>query len=123
LFDNNELFVGLFEDNLIETDPLFVDPSNGDYSLQAGSPAIDAGSSTLYALGVFADFAGTLRVQDDPDTADTGVARIGPVIDMGAFEFNVNSGVAECPADQNFDGQLTPADFTAWVINFNAGCD
>ncbi|MEO1584978.1 MAG: immunoglobulin domain-containing protein [Planctomycetota bacterium] len=29
---------------------------------------------------------------------------------------------AECPADQNFDGMLTPADFTAWVLNYNAGC-
>ncbi|MEO1716608.1 MAG: FG-GAP-like repeat-containing protein [Planctomycetota bacterium] len=27
-----------------------------------------------------------------------------------------------CPADQNFDGTLTPADFNAWVLNFNSGC-
>lgn len=27
-----------------------------------------------------------------------------------------------CPADQNFDGTLTPADFTAWIFNYNTGC-
>ena len=27
-----------------------------------------------------------------------------------------------CPADQNFDGVLSPADFNAWVLNFNTGC-
>ncbi|MEL6796580.1 MAG: right-handed parallel beta-helix repeat-containing protein, partial [Planctomycetota bacterium] len=92
LFDNAETVSGEFQNNLLETDPLFVDRSNGDYRLQAGSPVIDAGSSTLYDFGVFGDFAGNPRVQDDPDTADTGIARTGPVVDMGAFEFNVNSG-------------------------------
>ncbi|MEL6797993.1 MAG: hypothetical protein AAFO89_14380, partial [Planctomycetota bacterium] len=27
-----------------------------------------------------------------------------------------------CPADQNFDGVVTPADFNAWVLNYNSGC-
>ena len=27
-----------------------------------------------------------------------------------------------CPADVNQDGVLSPADFSAWVANFNAGC-
>ncbi|MCA9271838.1 MAG: hypothetical protein KDA31_02210 [Phycisphaerales bacterium] len=27
-----------------------------------------------------------------------------------------------CPADQNGDGMLSPADFSAWVGNYNAGC-
>ncbi|MEO1536077.1 MAG: GC-type dockerin domain-anchored protein, partial [Planctomycetota bacterium] len=26
-------------------------------------------------------------------------------------------------ADQNGDGNVTPGDFNAWVLNFNAGCD
>jgi len=31
-------------------------------------------------------------------------------------------GVPDCPADQNFDGMLSPTDFTAWIGNYNAGC-
>lgn len=27
-----------------------------------------------------------------------------------------------CLADTNADGLITPADFNAWVLNFNAGC-
>ncbi len=27
-----------------------------------------------------------------------------------------------CAGDDNFDGQVSPADFTAWIMNFNAGC-
>ncbi len=27
-----------------------------------------------------------------------------------------------CPADQNFDGMLSPTDFSAWIGNYNAGC-
>ncbi|MEL7484203.1 MAG: choice-of-anchor Q domain-containing protein [Planctomycetota bacterium] len=109
--------------NNIEADPMFVDPSNGDYSLMPGSPAIDAGSSSLYLSPTLSDLAGNARAKDDPGTPDTGEAIIGAVIDMGAFEFTVDSGIPDCPADQNFDGQLTPADFNAWVLNFNAGCD
>ncbi|MDB4640897.1 hypothetical protein OAF56_04610 [Pirellulaceae bacterium] len=42
---------------ILDTDPLFVDPANGDYTLQAGSPAIDAGdpSSPLDLDGSIAD--------------------------------------------------------------------
>lgn len=29
---------------------------------------------------------------------------------------------ADCPADQNLDGLLTPADFTTWLLNYNLGC-
>ena len=28
----------------------------------------------------------------------------------------------DCPADQNFDGLLSPADFNGWIVNYNAGC-
>ena len=30
--------------------------------------------------------------------------------------------IPDCPADQNFDGILSPADFNGWIINYNAGC-
>ena len=38
---------GAPEDGSIFTDPLFVDPTNGDYSLQTGSPAYDLGFEPL----------------------------------------------------------------------------
>ena len=42
----------------------------------------------------------------------------GSVTSMPAVLAVVN----ECRADQNNDGMLSPADFTAWIANYNAGC-
>ena len=74
----------------ISADPLFVDPSNGDYHLQPGSPAIDAGDNTaprllqeqdLHLLRPDTDFDGDYRILDgDGD----GVA----VVDIGVDEFS-----------------------------------
>ncbi|MFD1629851.1 choice-of-anchor Q domain-containing protein [Pseudopedobacter beijingensis] len=57
------------------TDPQFVDVSTGDYSLKNTSPAINAGSNSLY-IGLDAntkDLAGNARL-------------VGTNIDMGAYE-------------------------------------
>jgi parallel beta-helix repeat protein len=63
-------------DGNISVDPLFVDPSNGDYRLRFGSPCIDAGLDT----GVDSDFEGDLRPFDgDGDGIDE--------FDMGADEW------------------------------------
>lgn len=80
----------------IDLDPLFTDPANGfQYSLQAGSPCIDAG-----------DPAHPL----DPD---------GSVVDMGAIPFDTSPGSGSGLAlmgprfvrgDVNADGQLDIAD-------------
>lgn len=57
--------------NNINSDPLFTDAANGDFSLQSGSPAIDAGDDA--AMSLTTDFAGNLR-------------KIGTV-DMGPYEY------------------------------------
>ncbi|MEO0476501.1 MAG: M14 family zinc carboxypeptidase [Planctomycetota bacterium] len=40
--------------------------------------------------------------------------------DFNAWVLAFNAGDPGC--DQNGDGQCNPADFNAWVVNFNAGC-
>jgi len=85
--------------NNIDTDPLFVDPTNGDFRLSPGSPCIDAGNN----WGVSPDTAdvdddgdvreltpldldGNPRFADDPATRDTGCG-VNLSVDMGAYEF------------------------------------
>ena len=72
--------------NNIDADPLFVDPDNGDYRLQAGSPCIDAANNLFVPLGITTDLDGNPRFVDDPDTPDTGNGD-PPIVDMGAYEF------------------------------------
>ncbi|MEO1534665.1 MAG: choice-of-anchor tandem repeat NxxGxxAF-containing protein [Planctomycetota bacterium] len=40
--------------------------------------------------------------------------------DFNAWVIDFNTNAPEC--DQNNDGLCSPADFNAWVVNFNAGC-
>ncbi len=70
----------------VDINPLFVDPANGDYHLQASSPLIDAGHNWAIAGITDTDLDGNPRFADDPATADTGCG-VPVVVDMGAFEF------------------------------------
>jgi uncharacterized repeat protein (TIGR01451 family) len=91
--------------NNIDTDPIFIGPVgasaaptiDGDYRLQPGSPAIDAGdndadtdtnTSGVQPLSA-TDLDGYARFVDDPDTADTGNGT-APVVDLGAYEVGVD---------------------------------
>ncbi|MEM9663064.1 MAG: GC-type dockerin domain-anchored protein [Planctomycetota bacterium] len=57
---------------------------------------------------------------DDACLADTnGDGELTPA-DFNAWVAAFNAGSAEC--DQNGDGECKPSDFNAWVANFNAGC-
>ena len=69
----------------LQSDPRFVDPANGDFHLQAGSPAIDNASSGVPQWPAL-DAEGHAR-KDDAATPNTGT---GPVsyADRGAFEFD-----------------------------------
>jgi Metallo-peptidase family M12B Reprolysin-like len=113
-----------------DADPMFVDPSGFDYSLQAGSPAIDMGDNTALPIDHLdldndadtlellpIDYAGLLRQYDDPDTSDTGVGT-APIVDAGAFEFQPT--VAPCPADLTDDGSLNFLDVSAFLAAFGS---
>ncbi|WP_317127030.1 choice-of-anchor Q domain-containing protein, partial [Paenimyroides tangerinum] len=61
--------------NNIDVNPMFANPTNGDFTLTITSPAINAGSNTLYgaSLSTATDLAGNPRL-------------FGTTIDMGAYE-------------------------------------
>ena len=110
-------------------DPLFTDAAGGDYTLGAGSGAIDMGnndaipadeidfdadSDTTEALPF--DLSGSDRRFDDPDTADGG-AGTSPIVDAGAFEFAPEN---TCAADFNGDGVLDFFDVATFLGAFAA---
>ncbi len=112
-------------------DPMFVDPMNGDYSLMAGSAAIDAGNSRgvlgaasrgiIDVLDLDTDLAGNVRNLDDTDTLNTGVSTWELCVDLGAFEYQPNPAPA-CVADINTDGMLNFLDVSAFLAAFGDGC-
>ena len=84
--------------NNIDADPMFANLAGGDLRLLAGSPCIDRGDSgQVIALG--RDAAWATRGANDPATPDRGVAALGNVVDMGAYEFQTVAAPSSCRAD------------------------
>ena len=76
---------GFFIANISEANPLFVNAGLGDFHLQSGSPAIDAGVTVSVASP---DLAGTPRPQ-------------GSAYDLGAYEFGGSPPAPVFPAPRN----------------------
>ncbi|CAL2093767.1 putative repeat protein (TIGR02543 family)/predicted secreted protein (Por secretion system target) [Tenacibaculum sp. 190524A05c] len=59
--------------NVSNSDPLFTDVVNGDFTLQASSPAVDAGDNTKIPSGITTDLFANQRI-------------FNSTVDMGAYE-------------------------------------
>jgi len=98
-------------------DRLGADGSDGtgdeDYSLRAGSVAVDSGDTSLVSEPGGVDLAGKPRVADDPLTPDAGPT--SPAVDRGAFE---RTG---CPGDVTGDGFVNADDLLLVLSVFGAG--
>lgn len=68
------------------SNPMFVDPENGNYRLQTNSNCIDDGNSDVHLEWCATDLDGNPRFMDHPNHADTGPGP-APAIDLGAYEF------------------------------------
>jgi predicted outer membrane repeat protein len=105
--------------------PRFADPDgpdnipgtlDDDLRLLPGSPCIDAGDSTALPPDILSDLAGNPRYFDDPGMPDAG-SLTPPVIDMGAYEFQGTS----CLADFNGDGVVSGSDNDQFTNLFAIG--
>ncbi len=82
----------------VDVDPSFVDPSNGDHRLAAGSPMIDAGDPSFSAGAGETDLDGDPRV-------------VGTQVDIGADEM-LRAG------DVNIDGAVNVLDLIVLLLQF-----
>ena len=106
IFDANPPSVA-GDHNILDMDPLFVDPNNSDFHLQSDSPAIDAG----IALGqVAVDLDQTPRPQ-------------GAGWDIGAYEFAPDLVLHGAPANQaihlNWTVNTTLLVTVTWQIDYD----
>lgn len=86
--------------------PLFTDPTNGDFTLQPGSPAVNAASNALYT-----NAGGNL--QNDLDVAGTPRMQ-GGIIDIGAYESaNASSQTATMSGNVDWNRDCGNRQFTA----------
>jgi Right handed beta helix region/Cep192 domain 4 len=93
----------------ISADPLFNNPSGGDYTLQYASSVIDAGLNSAPDLPS-TDFAGQPRIV-------AGHLGDAPIIDMGAYE--LQGGVHAVPSSLSFSTQPETSQTSMVVTLYN----
>jgi hypothetical protein len=78
-----------------------------EYQLTSHSPCIDAGDNTAVPDGIEFDLLGNLRFAGNP-----------PIVDMGAFEFQVET----CPGDFDGDGAINTFDLLHLLECWGSSC-
>ena len=105
-FNNVHGMYGVWDiaENLLDVDPQFFDPVNGDYHIQSTSPCKEAGTNGAPSL---------------PDLdLDAGPRIAGGTVDLGCYEF---STTATHPADVNGNFALTAAEFADYAAAWKTG--
>lgn len=95
----------------ISTNPMFANPSLGDFRLMEASSCIDASDNTSWPSTIVTDLDGNPRFVDDPSTIDTGIGPT-PIADIGAYEY---TPVLSCQADVTQDGALDFFDISSFL--------
>ena len=73
-------------EHIIDADPVFLDPSTGDFRLASDSPSVDAGNNAGIPEMTVLDLGGDPRIADGGcESANVG-NRAGGIVDHGAFE-------------------------------------
>ncbi|MEM6719890.1 MAG: T9SS type A sorting domain-containing protein [Bacteroidota bacterium] len=93
VFVNNSISEDSFSNltfltNTSGSDPLFTDPNNNDFSLQMGSPAVDAGDNTKVPAGVTSDILFNQRIHNT--TVDMGVYEFGAASTLSASNLEID---------------------------------
>lgn len=125
--------------NNLQVDPLFVDASNGNFSLSANSPAMDTGNNSFVTMAV--DLSGNTRIQEG--TVDRGgfegVQEITPETCLGDFDndgfisagdllnvlgaLGTSCGSPYCGADLTGDGVVDISDLLTFFALFGTACN
>ena len=93
-------------ENILDEDPLFIDPANGDYRLQLDSPARDAGNNEAVAnFGVSTEVANNPRLYNE-------------TVDIGAYEYGIYASINDVTVAEGNEGN-TNAEFTVTLLDTN----
>ncbi|SFN83797.1 Por secretion system C-terminal sorting domain-containing protein [Paenimyroides ummariense] len=83
--------------NLSNTNPLFVNKTNGNYNLQPNSPAIDAGNNSFLTLSPNLDAVSNNRIYNS-------------IVDLGALEYQGTVSITEQTKNKQFVLYPNPAE-------------
>jgi hypothetical protein len=100
-------------DGMIDADPQFVDPNNGDYNLSAGSPCIDAGTNNPAGGLPADDLDGNPRPVDGDGDVEPWTGQAATA-DMGAYEYQSDV----CFGDLDGDDDVDLSDLATLLANY-----